>query len=230
MGGRRAPRNAPASAARRECSSLRFLQGPIDSTISSGQSNRPRMKDGIMRIFLALASAALMLAACSQETAGTGGPGPAAPGPASFSLADGVLDPAVTVKSMHISRLDAVEGSIRVYVYVLRLADPRIGFAYCIMALYEGKDWIFIPRGSTLSFEFEGRRIDLSGDGSRENRKVLDSDEARETAYYPVGLDDLRALASAKDVAVNLHGIRGRLRAGSLAELRECLDAWAVGQ
>lgn len=110
-------------------------------------------------------------------------------------------------------------------ISAVRSADNKL--SYIVTAEYESVDkvWIEIPRGETFTWFIDDKKVTLSGEGSTGNRffhsssgkdyidlASLDDKErknivtAKETAKYPVSIDILKRIASAKKVKFRVHG------------------------
>jgi hypothetical protein len=114
----------------------------------------------------------------------------------------------------------SVEGPARLSLHLLVVRTRGLGLGFHFLAEYVGPDWIFIPAGGTLGLVLDGEVVTLTGRGSRGRRTVLDSDEAKEVAYYEVSRELLGRMARARRIEAELCGIRGSFRPSALERLR----------
>lgn len=68
--------------------------------------------------------------------------------------------------------------------------------------------WLFIEEGNSLTLLLDGETMRFYGDGSREHREVEES-SCWETAFYPITEDQLKKIASSKEIKLKLVGSNG---------------------
>ena len=85
---------------------------------------------------------------------------------------------------------------------------------YYLEARYQGASdagFMEIGPGDALVLTVDGQTMRFRGPGSQENRKVLGNGQFVENAVFEVKADDLRRIAKAKDVKVQINGDRRRM-------------------
>lgn len=79
--------------------------------------------------------------------------------------------------------------------------------AYELVVDYDGSEWLFIDRGQSLTLNVDGDLMRFTSDrGSSPYRDVGYGGKVRETAYYPVTVEELRRIANASVIHVRVDG------------------------
>jgi hypothetical protein len=107
------------------------------------------------------------------------------------------------------------EGPVRelVWLNASRVFKDRESFDYYLEVHYQAMEetgFLDIPPGETLTITADDRKLVLEGIGSR-NSQATERGIVMETALYPAYADQLRAIARAKKVVVEVAGRNGRV-------------------
>jgi hypothetical protein len=156
-----------------------------------------------LRVFISLA-AALFLVGCGTTT----------PKGTSYTYRDSATGPDMDIT------LDNVLESTEDRSYVLWLNAVRVregawDARYYFEVRYHGASdagFMEIGPGDTLILTVDGQTMRFRGPGSQEdNRKELGNGQFVENAVYEARADDIRKIAKAKDVKVQVNGNRRRV-------------------
>ena len=104
--------------------------------------------------------------------------------------------------------------SYLVWLNAVRSRDGAWDAKYYLEARYQGASdagFMEIGPGDALVLTVDGQTMRFRGPGSQENRKVLGNGQFVENAVFEVKADDLRRIAKAKDVKVQINGDRRRM-------------------
>ena len=113
-----------------------------------------------------------------------------------------------------------------IYFQPQKKVPPNGTPEYGVQVEYRGNSRLFIERGETLEINIDGRSRRYSGKGSREGREAGANDAVdagagtvSETAYYLVGIDELRELVRGNEIYATVKGkiiqVSGRFSAAN---------------
>ena len=91
------------------------------------------------------------------------------------------------------------------YSFSVEKVKEKGGTYYWFIFDYDGDDWIFIKSGQSAIFLVDGKKIEISGDGSVANRDAK-AGFVMERAFYSVDKKFLKKIASAKEVRLQVIG------------------------
>ena len=100
-----------------------------------------------------------------------------------------------------------------IWLNAARLFKDREDFDYYLELHYEAREetgWLDIPPGESLSITADGNTFKLTGTGGK-NAQTKIKNFAVENALYLVSADQLRAIARANKVTVDIDGRNGRV-------------------
>ncbi len=95
---------------------------------------------------------------------------------------------------------DGQRGHVYFDLYKTSGATPT---TYFIILRYIGSSWIFIPEGESLVLLIDGKKHELSGDGSSDAREVL-SGLVSEGASYEVNKKFIEKICNAKEIELKI--------------------------
>lgn len=99
--------------------------------------------------------------------------------------------------------------SYQIMLNPVRVRDGDWGAKYYLEVRYEGAPdagFMEIGPGDTLTVTVDGQAMKFRGPGSVEARRTTDRKTFVENAVYEARVDDLRKIAKAKDVKVQVNG------------------------
>jgi hypothetical protein len=89
----------------------------------------------------------------------------------------------------------------------LHRLKPDTGNAkYYFEVRYSGSHWFFIESGKSLIFLIDGKKYELEGNGSANNREVFSANTIIEKAIYDCDLDLLNTIINANSVKMRIIG------------------------
>lgn len=152
---------------------------------------------------LAVAAVALWAVGCTTST----------PDGSNYTHRDAFAGPDMDVTLDNL--LESTEDrSYQLMLNPVRLRDGDWGAKYYLEVRYEGASdagYMEIGPGDTLVVTVDGQAMKFRGPGSVDSRRVTNRDTFVENAVYEARPDDLRRIAKAKDVKVQVNGNRRRL-------------------
>ena len=157
-----------------------------------------------MNVRVLISLAVILLVAGCRTTTPTG---------STYTLRDSTAGPDmdVTLDNLLTSSEDR---SYMVWLNAVRIRDGAWDARYYLEVRYQGASdagFMEIGPGESLELTVDGQTMRFRGPGSRETRRVLGNGHYVENAVFESRAEDLRRIARAKDVKVQVNGNQRRM-------------------
>jgi hypothetical protein len=152
---------------------------------------------------LTILAAVFLLAGCGTTT----------PTGSTYTVRDSMTGPDMDVTLDNLIE-SAEDRSYQVQLNPIRVREGAWDARYYLEARYAGASdagYMEIEPGDSLILTVDGETLRFRGAGSGDNRKMTGEGHHVENALYRCKADDLRKIAKAKDVKVQLNGNKRRL-------------------
>jgi hypothetical protein len=157
-----------------------------------------------MKLRVLISLAAILLVAGCRTTSPTG---------STYTFRDSAAGPDMDVTLDNLLE-SSEDQSYMVWLNAVRVRDGAWDARYYLEVRYEGASdagFMEIGPGETLVLTVDGQTMRFRGPGSRETRRVIGNGHYVENAVFEAKPEDLRRIARAKDVKVQVNGNQRRM-------------------
>lgn len=155
-----------------------------------------------LRVYLSLAAMAFLV-----------GCGTTSPTGSTYTFRDATAGPDMDITLDNLLE-SSEDRSYLVWLNAVRVREGDWDARYYLEVRYQAASdagFMEIGPGDTLLLTVDGQQLRFRGPGSNQNRKVLGNGQYVENAVFEAKADDLRKIAKAKDVKVQVNGNQRRM-------------------